>query len=86
MSGSNPFRPTDRLLRQFSVLWIVFFSGVAAWQAIVHHRHLLAIILAVLALTIGPLGAAFPRFIKPIFIGWMAIACESGGQVSGDRG
>ena len=27
-----PFRPTTRTLRQFAVLWLVFFGGLAIWE------------------------------------------------------
>jgi hypothetical protein len=79
---ANPFAPSDRMLRQFSGLWIVFFGAVAALQEFHHHRHVLGITLAVLAVTIGPLGLAWPRAIKPIFIGWMALAFPIGWVVS----
>jgi Saxitoxin biosynthesis operon protein SxtJ len=82
MSASNPFQPTDRLLRQFSVIWIVFFSSVAAWQAVVNHRYILAGALSLLAITVGPVGIAFPRLIKPIFLAWMTLAYPIGWVIS----
>jgi hypothetical protein len=80
--STSPFAPTDRMLRQFSGLWIVFFGAIAARQEFHHHRHVLALVLAVAALTIGILGLAWPRGIKPIFIGWMALAYPIGWIVS----
>src|SRR5262249_37672073 len=79
---SNPFNPTDRMLQQFSVLWIVFFGANAAVQEFQYQRHFLALGLAVLALTVGPLGLAWRRAIKPIFIGWMALVFPIGWIVS----
>jgi|SRR5579863_3041415 len=76
------FNPTERMLRQFAALWVVFFLAIAARQELHHHRHVAAIILAVLAVTIGPLGMAWPRAIKPIFVGWMALAYPIGWTVS----
>ena len=78
----NPFKPSDRMLRQFSGLWIVFFGIIAARQEFHHHRHVLALVLGVLAVTLGPAGMVWPRIIKPIFIGWMAVAYPIGWVVS----
>jgi len=81
-SFGNPFKPTDRMLRQFSVLWIVFFGATALVQQFYHDRHLAAVVLATLAVTVGPLGIIAPRAIKPVFVGWMAIAYPIGWLMS----
>ena len=73
-ADSNLFNPTERMLRQFAAMWILFLGAIAARQEFHHHRHVAAIILAVLAVTVGPLGVAWPRAIKPVFVGWMALA------------
>jgi hypothetical protein len=78
----SPFNPTERMLRQFAAIWIVFFAGNAAWQELHHHRHVLALVLAILSVTVGPLGVAWPRAIRPIFVGWMALAYPIGWTVS----
>jgi hypothetical protein len=78
----NPFAPTDRMLRQFSGLWIVVFGAAAGLQEFQHARHVPALTLAALAITIGPLGLMWPRAIKPIFIAWMALAYPIGWVVS----
>ena len=70
------------MLRQFAGLWIVFFGAIAAWQEFHHHRRALAILLVVLAVTVGPLGIAWPRAIKPVFVGWMALVYPIGWIVS----
>ena len=79
---SNPFQPTERMLRQFSGIWVVFFGAMAAWQEYHHHRHTLAAALAVLAVTMGPLGLLRPRAMRPVFIGWMALVYPIGWTVS----
>jgi hypothetical protein len=79
---NSPFKPTDRMLRQFAVLWIIFFGAIAARQELHHHRRVLAIMLALLAVTVGPLGMAWPRIIRPVFVGWMALAYPIGWVVS----
>jgi hypothetical protein len=77
-----PLNPSDRTLRQFAGLWILFFGGFAVWQYIAHSRADFAMFLGALAITIGPLGLAFPRAIKPIFVGWLALAFPIGWVVS----
>jgi saxitoxin biosynthesis operon SxtJ-like protein len=81
-ANDNLFNPTDRMLRQFAAISIVFFGAIAARQEFHHHRHGLAIVFAVLAVTVGPLGLTWPRVIKPVFIGWMAFAYPIGWTVS----
>ena len=78
----NPFNPTDRMLRQFAGLWVVFFGAFAAIQEFQRDRHTLAVVLAVLAATVGPLGLIRPAMIRPIFIGWMTLAYPIGWLVS----
>ena len=78
----DPFAPAPRMLRQFSGLWIVFFGLMAAWQGVHHGRHTTAMVLAILAVTIGPLGIAAPSLIRPVFIGWMALVYPIGWVVS----
>jgi hypothetical protein len=63
-------------------MWVVFFGGSALWQRFVLHRPVLAAVLAVLAVTVGPLGVARPRAIRPIFVGWMTLAYPVGWVVS----
>ena len=76
------FRPPAKTLRQFAGLWLVCFSGLAAWEGFVRGHANLAVALAVLALTIGPLGLVLPRFIRPVFVAWMVLAFPIGWTVS----
>ena len=76
------FDPPRKTLRQFAGLWLVFFGGMALWQALVRGHAGLASILAVLALTIGPLGLARPEWIRLIYVGWMVLAFPIGWTVS----
>lgn len=69
------------MLRQFSGIWIVFFGAIAARQEY-HHHHTVAIVLAALAFTLGPLGLVWPRVMKPIFVGWMRLTHPIGWVVS----
>jgi hypothetical protein len=76
------FNPNDRMLRQFAAIWIVFFGGMAAWQQFYRGRPVVAMILALAAITIGPLGLASPRAIRPVFVGWMTLVYPIGWIVS----
>jgi len=78
----SPFNPTERMLRQFSGIWVVFFGALAAWQEFHHARPTLALALAVLAVTLGPLGLVWPRIMRPVFVGWMALVYPIGWTVS----
>jgi hypothetical protein len=72
---------TPKLLRQFAVLWILFFGGMAArewWQG----DFAFGIVLATAAFTIGPLGIWRPDRIRPVFLGWMTLAFPIGFVVS----
>jgi hypothetical protein len=42
----------------------------------------LAAVLAVLALTIGPLGLIRPEWLRPIYVGWMVLVFPIGWTVS----
>lgn len=77
-----PFHPSERTLRQFALLWIGFFLLLAGWQGILRERHFLGSFLAVLALTIGPLGIIWPRVLRPIYVGWLIAVFPIGWLVS----
>lgn len=74
--------PDDRMLRQFAFLWIVFFGAIALAQEFHHHRHVLALVLGILAATVGPVGLVWPSAIKPVFIGWMVLVFPIGWIIS----
>lgn len=77
-----PFRPSDRTLRQFAGLWILFFGGFACWHGLVRERATLGAVAAALAISVGPIGLVWPRLIRPIFVGWMVVAFPIGWTVS----
>ena len=58
--------PDRRTLRQFALIWIVFFACLAVYQQTVRDRPLAAAILAVLAVTVGPVGLLWPRAVRHI--------------------
>jgi hypothetical protein len=77
-----PFQPTRTTLRQFAGLWLVFFGGLAAWQGLARGQTTLATVLAVLALTVGPIGLARPEWLRPLYVVWMVLAFPIGWTVS----
>ena len=74
--------PNDRTLRQFAGIWIVFFGAVAIRQQFHYNRPIVALVVAIAALSVGLLGLARPRRIKPVFVGWMKAAYPIGWVVS----
>lgn len=77
-----PLNPDRRTLRQFAMIWIAFFAGFALVEQRMHHRPALAAVLALLAVTIGPLGVVKPQAIKRIFVTWSVLAFPIGWVVS----
>ncbi len=77
-----PWNPAPRLLRQFAGLWILFFVGLAGYQAFWGGHPSLTLPLLVLALTVGPLGLVRPSTIRYLFVGWMLLAFPIGWTVS----
>ncbi|HWB10160.1 MAG TPA: SxtJ family membrane protein [Pirellulales bacterium] len=76
------FRPQTRTLRQFALLWLVFFGGLAAWEGVGRGRMALGAALGLLAVTVGPLGYLRPQWLRPIYVGWMVLAFPIGWVVS----
>lgn len=77
-----PFSPSEKTLRQFAGLCLLFFGGFAAWQWLKHGNATLALIFGALALGLGVLGLARPSALRPIFVGWMVVAFPIGWAVS----
>ena len=66
-----PRHPGRAVLRQFAGLWIIFFASLACYRGLARGETALAVTLAVLAFTVGPIGLVAPAAIRPIFVGWM---------------
>jgi hypothetical protein len=75
-------RPSEKTLRQFAGLWIVFFTTLAAWRAVQGHRGGSVWVLAAVAIVIGGLGLARPAAVRPVYTGWMIAAFPIGWLVS----
>lgn len=72
-----PWQPSTRLLREFAVLWIVFFGSIGwcwNWPAPVLTSGLIWGGL----LALGAAGFLFPPLLRPIFVAWMVVAFPIG--------
>jgi hypothetical protein len=76
------FKPPTRTLWQFAGLWILFLGGLACWQGFVRGNTVSAVVLAALALTVGPVGLIRPQAIRFIYVGAMLITFPIGWLVS----
>lgn len=63
-------------------MWLACFGGLAAWEGIVREHTNLAAALAVLALTVGPVGMIWPQTLRPIYVAWMVLAFPIGWTIS----
>ena len=77
-----PFDPPRNTLRQFAVLWLIFFGGMALWQGLARSHVGQALIFGLLAVTIGPLGWIRPDWMRWVYVGWMVLAFPIGWTVS----
>jgi hypothetical protein len=80
--GEAPMRVTDRTLRQFSGLCLLFFGGLGCWQQFDRDNTVLALAFAGLALVLGLPGLVLPQFVHPLFMGAMVVSKPIGLMVS----
>ena len=76
------WNPSRRELRQFAGIWLPAFAAFAG--AVIYRSGGIAtaIVIWALAAQIAVIGVAAPQRIKPLFVGWMAIAYPIGWTVS----
>lgn len=78
-----PRNPTRSTLRQFGLICLVFFGGMAAWRWVTTHTlSPFVVLLAVLAIALGLLGLLRPAWLRTVFVGWMIAAFPIGWVVS----
>ena len=76
------FHPQRKVLRQFAGLCLLIFGALAFWEILGRGRTEFGGILALLAVTIGPLGLLRPESIRWIYVGWMILAFPIGWTIS----
>ena len=74
--------PTEKTLRQFAVLCLLFFGGLGAWRLWQRGADLQAITLVSGGTVIGLAGLVRPASIRLVFTGWMMAAFPIGWVVS----
>jgi hypothetical protein len=75
------WRPNDRRLRQFAILWTLFFLCLvmrSCWPTL---RTLPAAALS-LASVLGVVGWFRPQFIRPVYVSWMLAVFPIGWTIS----
>jgi hypothetical protein len=73
---------SNKTLRQFTVLWLVFFGALACWEGYAHAAWTSAYVLCALAVTVSLVGLASPQSIRPLFVGLVAVTFPIGWVVS----
>ncbi len=70
------------MLRQFAGASLVFFGLLAAHQTWARSRPALGLVLAGVGLAVGTVGLLWPRAVRWLFVGWMALAFPIGWLIS----
>ena len=77
-----PFDATQKTLRQFAGLWLVFLGGLACYWGLWKANPTAGLILGALAVTIGPLGLVAPHLMRPIWMASLIVTFPIGWVVS----
>ena len=77
-----PTNPSQKVLRQFSAAWLVFFLAIAARQYFSRGHHEAGLVLGALAVFIGGLGLIIPPAVRWLFVSWMVLAFPVGWAIS----
>lgn len=80
-SPQAPFTPRSAALRRFAGLGAVILAALAFWRDFFAGELVGAVLLAVGAGTIGLLGLVKPQALRPVYIGFMAVALAVGRAV-----
>lgn len=77
-----PKNPSDKMLRQFGLLCLFFFGGIAIYGFFTESSFKWSVIFSLIAFLSGLAAIAKPVSIKYFFIGWMILAFPIGYVVS----
>jgi len=78
------WKPDSRKLRQFAVVWLIGFAlagCLVGWKAGVFNgsgKWTAPLVMWILAVIVGVFGILAPSRVRPIYVGWMAIAWPIG--------
>lgn len=76
------FRPEARVLRQFALLWLVFFIGFGTFQWMARGNTNAGMILGGIGCVLGGLGLALPGAIRWLYAVCMAVSFPIGWLLS----
>jgi len=74
--------PSQRMLRQFAMLWLIAFGGVAAWRVWGGVHDAWALLAGLLSIIIGGAGIARPSLVRWIYSAWMIVAFPIGWTIT----
>lgn len=75
-------RPSNRKLREFATILALMCGGLAVWHGLWNQNQTLAGILVGMAAAAAIVAAARPRWLAPVFVGWMVLAFPIGWTIS----
>lgn len=75
-----PRRPPRSTLRSFAGIWLVWFAGLAGWQA-ASGNAAAASVLAAAAAAVGLSGVVRPAAVRPVFVGSLVLTFPVGWAV-----
>ena len=76
------FRPEPRLLRQFAMLWLIFFNGLGTFQWLVRGNARAGLLLVVIGCLGGILGLIRPAAVRWLYAAGMAVSYPIGWLLS----
>jgi len=74
--------PSSQDLRQFGVLWLVFFTAIGAMVWYRTDSEVVTVLIWVAALIIGVLGFVFLNFMRLVYLGMICLAFPIGWVIS----
>jgi hypothetical protein len=75
------WNPNRRQLRQFAVIWVIFFALIGAYCLWAKDSAVAATIIWSVA-AVGLAGVVWPGILRPVYVVWMALATPIGWTIS----